>query len=294
MHAKGMKVTVNHLSTQTPPQKRSVIHRTTLKGLAAIILFLIIATLIEYAVVLFAMNIGIREKPEELLQWIFSFPGTNRIVTITISPLFNLVPVAVIIALAFSWLYLKKQTAIRPYEAKRGKIEPAIKRRKESRVRKFFGRTKTGLLRVKGFAYLWQKIHSARATIRSALTVLIVFAAFILMISLFAYPRLIYQAISNVYQNNPSLLGFVKGTAQALAPLRGIFSPVNSALRGSAPGFRNFALSLGSVIGPLTSLDNTVKYLVFQNIAAWVSALLAVFYGEYIRKGYRYKGRRRS
>jgi hypothetical protein len=289
-----MKLTVNHLSAQTPPQKRLVIRWTTLKGLAAIILFLIIATLIEYAIVLYAMNIGVREKPEELLQLIFSFPGTNWTVTITVSPLFNLVPIAVIIALAFSWVYLTRQTAIRPYEAKREKIERGTKKGKRSRVERFFGKMKAGLLKIKAFTYLWQKIHFARATIKSALTVLIIFATLILIVSLFAYPKLIYQTILNVYQNNPSLLNFVKRAARALAPLGGIFSPVNSALRGAAPGFRNFALSLGSWIEPLTSLDNTGKYLVFQNIAAWVSALLAIFYGEYTRKGYRYKTKRKS
>jgi hypothetical protein len=214
--------------------------------------------------------------------------------TVTISPLFNLVPIAVIITLAFSWVYLTRQTATKPYEVKRGKIEPSTKREKQSRVKKFFGKIKAGLLKVKGFAYLWQKIHFARATMKSALTVLIVFATLILIVSLFAYPKLIYQTISSAYQSNPSLLNFVKGTAQALAPLGGIFSSINSALLGAAPGFGNFASSLGSVIGPLTSLDNTGKYLIFQNIAAWVSALLALFYGEHIRKGYRYKIKRKS
>jgi len=283
VHAKCMRLTVNNLSTQTPPQKRLVIHWTTLKGLVAIILFLIVATLIEYAIVIYAMIIGVKEKPGNLLQWIFSFPGTNQKVTITISPLFNLVPIAVIITLAFSWVYLTRQMAVKPYEVKREKIEPGTKREKQSRVKEFFGKIKR-----------WQKIHFARATIRSALTVLIVFAALILVFSLFAYPELIYQTISSGYKNDPSLLNFVKGTAHALGSLGGIFSSVNSALIGAAPGFRNFALSIGSVIGPLASLDNTGKYLVFQNVAAWVSALFAILYGQYVRKGYRYKGKRRS
>jgi hypothetical protein len=290
-YAKKAQVpTVNHLSTQKP-SKRLVIRWATLKGLVAIILFLLIATLIEYAIVLYAMNIGVKEKPEALLQWTFSFPGTNWIVTITVSPLFNLVPIAVIIMLAFCWIYLTRQTAIKPSEVRRGKVELGAKRVKESRVKEFFGKIKAGLLKIKGFAYVWQKIHFARATIKSALTVLIVFATFILLVSLFAYPRLIYQAISNAYQSNPSLFNFVKGTSQALASLGGV---LNSALLGAAPSFRNFALGLGSVIGPLASLDNAGKYLVFQNIAAWISALITILYGEYIRKGYRYRARRKS
>jgi hypothetical protein len=281
---------VNSLSTQGP-SKHLVIRWATLKGLVAIILFLIIATLIEYVIVVYAMNIGIKE---ELLQWTFPFPGTNWLLTITISPLFNLVPIAVIITLAFCWIYLTRQTAVKPYEVKRGKIELGAKRRKESRVKNLFGKIKAGLLKIKGFAYVWQKIHFARATIKSALIVLTVFVTFILIISLFAYPRLIYQAISNAYQSNPSLLNFVKGTNQALSSIGGIFSGLNSALLGAAPGFRNFALSLGSIIGPLASLDDSGKYLAFQNIAAWFCALITIFYGEYFQKGYRYRARRKS
>ena len=281
---------MNSLSTQGP-SKHLVIRWATLKGLVAIILFLIITTLIEYVIVVYTMNIGIKE---ELLQWTFPFPGTNWMVTITISPLFNLVPITVIITLAFCWIYLTRQTAIKPYEVKRGKIELGAKREKESRVKELFGKIKAGLLKIKGFAYVWQKIHFARATIKSAMIVLTVFVTFILIISLFAYPRLIYQAISNAYQSNPSLLNFVKGNNQALSSIGGIFSGINSALLGAAPGFRNFALSLGSIIGPLASLNDGGKYLAFQNVAAWISALITIFYGEYVQKGYRYRTRRKS
>jgi len=260
-----------------------------LKGLAAIILFLIIAALIEYFIVLYSMNIGVKEKPENLLQWSFQFPGTDWTITIAISPLFHLVPIAVIITLLFSWTYLTRHVAVKPYEVGKGKAGFAAKRGKEPQLKKFFGKIKSGLLRVKGVAYLWQKIHFARATLKSASTVLLAFAAFILIISLVAYPKLIYQMIINAYQNNPSLLNFVKGTTQALAPIGGIFSTINNALLSATPGFRDFVLSIGIIIKPLVDLDNVGKYLVFQNVAAWVSALAALFYGGYKRKGYRYK-----
>ena len=260
-----------------------------MKGLAAIILFLIIAALIEYFIVLYSMNIGVKEKPENLLQWSFQFPGTDWTITIAISPLFHLVPIAVIITLLFSWTYLTRHVAVKPYEVGKGKAGFAAKRGKEPKLKKFFGKIRSGLLRVKGVAYLWQKIHFARATLKSASTVLLAFAAFILIISLLAYPKLIYQMIINAYQNNPSLLNFVKGTTQALAPIGGIFSTINNALLSATPGFRDFVLSIGIIIKPLVDLDNVGKYLVFQNVAAWVSALAALFYGGYKRKGYGYK-----
>jgi hypothetical protein len=270
--------TVEKLSTQKP-QKRLLIRWKTLKGLAAIILFLIITVLIECVVVLYAMNLGVQEKAE------------NRMFGL-ISPLFHLVPTAVIIALLFSWTYLTRHVAVKPYETMKGKAGSAAKRRKEAKLKETFHKIKSGLLKVKSIAYLWQKIHFARATIKSALTVLLVFSTFILIISLLAYPKLIYQTISGAYLNNPSLLNFVKGTEEALAPIGAIFSAINNALLSAAPSFGNFGSSLGVIIKPLVDLDNAGKYLAFQNVAVWISALAALFYGEYIRKGYGYKKRR--
>ncbi|MGC8895471.1 MAG: hypothetical protein ACP5LB_01710 [Candidatus Bathyarchaeia archaeon] len=269
------------MSAKNTP-KRLMIRWTTLKGLTAIILFLIIAALIEYVIVLYAIKLGVNEAP---LQFSLQIPGTDWIITTAISPLFHLVPIAVIIALASSWAYLTRHITIKPRETTKGKAQPA-KRKKEGKV---FGKIKSGLLRIKSVAYVWQKIHFARATIKSALTVLLIFSAFAFMISLLAYPQLIYRTISNAYQNNPSLLGFVKNTAEALAPVGAVFSGINSALLSAAPTFRDFVLNIGIVIKPLVDSDNVGKYLVFQNAAAWICAIAVLIYGEYTRKGYRYK-----
>jgi len=284
-----------------------------LKGLVAMVLFLLIATLTEYLIVLYAINLGVEDAT--LLHWSFKFPGTDWTATIAISPLFHLVPMGVIITLASVWTYLTKYMAVKPQEVRKGKVRPPTRLKKETKlkevgklaskivhaVKKFFGKIKSGLLRVRGVAYLWQKIHFARVTIKSALTVLLVFSAFILIVSLVAYPQLIHQTISSFYQNNTSLLNFVRSTsnlargiAEALAPIGWICSAINNALLSAAPGFRGFVLSLGVIIKPVADLDNVGKYLVFQNVAAWVSALATLFYGEYVQKGYRYRKGRRS
>jgi hypothetical protein len=259
-----------------------MIRWTTLKGLTAILLFLIATALIEYVIVLYAINLGVNETP---LQFSLQFLGTDWIITIAISPLFHLVPIAVIIALMSSWTYLTRHTTLKPRETAKGKTQPT-KRKKEKKV---FGRVKGGLLRVKSVAYIWRKIHFARATIKSALSVLLLFSAFVFIVSLLAYPQLIYRTISNAYQNNPSLLNFVKSTAQALTPIGGIFSGINNALLSAAPTFRDFVINLGIIIKPLADSDNIGKYLVFQNAAAWICAITILFYGEYARKGYRYR-----
>lgn len=263
------------MATQNP-QKHLVIRWTTLRGLAAIVVFLLITIFVEYVVVIYAMNLGVQEKPENMIFGV-------------ISPLFHLVPAAVIITLVSSWTYLTKHTAMRPKEALKGKAGSAARQSKQGGLKKGFGRMKRGLLKAKGVAYVWQKIHFARATIKSAITVLLAFAVFILIVSLLAYPQAIYQAVLAVYQNNPSLLGFVQGTGQALASVGGVFSGMNNALLSVAPGFRDFCIGVGNIIKPLADLDNTGKYLVFQNVAAWVSALMVLFYGQYGQKGFRYK-----
>jgi len=300
------------LSTQ-PSSKRLMFRWTTLKGVVAIILFLLIAASIEYFVFLYARKLGVGEKSENLLQWKFQFPGTDNIITITVSPLFHLVPIAVMITLVFSWSYLTKYIAVKPLKSLKGRAKPVKRGKKrglkEARklsakisrtVKSFFGKIKSGLLRIKGVAYLWREIHFARATIKSALTVLLIFAAFILLVSLLAYPQLIYRTISNAYQNNPSLLNFtkstsnsVKGIVEALTPINWICSSINNGLRATAPGFRNIALTFGGLIKPLADLDDAGKYLAFQNIAAWISAFTAIFYGVYMRSHRYKKGKRR-
>lgn len=270
---------VKRLTTHTLA-KRLVIRWTTLKGLAAIILFVTIATITEYVIVLYAMNLGVKDTTA--LQW------STQLLTVTISPLFHLVPITVIIALLFSWTYLTKHIATKPYEERKGKTRTVAKRGKESRVKRFFGRVKAGLLRVRGISYLWRRIHFARATIKSALTILLAFGTFVLLISLIAFPKLIPQIMANLYENNPTLLNSMKGSAETLAPIGSIFSGINNALLAVAPGFRNFVSGLGNILRPLTTLDNAGKYLAFQNVAAWVAALAVLFYVEF-RKGYHYK-----
>ncbi|MCK4424556.1 hypothetical protein KAU93_02635 [Candidatus Bathyarchaeota archaeon] len=285
------------MSTSQPPKKRLVFRWTALKGLVAIILFLIAATLIECLVVLYAVNLGV--KDETGLKLDLPFPEN---VTITISPLFHIVPIAVIITLVFSWTYLTKHTAVKPYRIQKEKVRQSQRREKtrgfSERIKIFFGKIKSGLLKVKAIAYLWQKIHFGRAVIKSALVIILVFVAFVLAISLVTYPQLIYHFVSNAFATNAALLGFVKstsnlatGVAEALTPIGWVCSAINNALISVAPGFRSFAVGVGTLIKPLADLDDFGKYLVFQNAAAWVSAVTALAYGWYARRGYRRKRR---
>jgi hypothetical protein len=263
--------------------------------------------LIEYAVVLYA--IGLEAHDPTVLQWNFMLPGSSSPVTIAFSPLFNLVPVAVVVTLTFIWTHLANQLAAKTPERQKGKVGPtsrhAIKKRTlTSKItqpaRKFFGKMKSELLQARALnriSNVWKKMPFARATMKSALIVLITFILFVLVFSLLAHPHLIYQTVKNLYQSNPSLLNFVVsvgnsvgGFAETISPISLIGRSVSEGLLAAAPSVKVLGLSLGDSIIPLTSLDSTSKYLVFQNAAAWalVASTLLLFQHKrrrrYVRK----------
>jgi hypothetical protein len=293
---------VKQLSTQ-PEQKRQVIRSTTLKRFVTVILFLVLAALIEYLVVLYAMRLGVEDT--SILAWSFKFPGTGWPVTLAISPAFHLVPICLVITLAFSWAYLTRKVSLRRQEIRRGKVETFQRQKVEKRgftsrisraARDFSRRIKSRLPKTKGISYFSQRIRVTRATVRSALIVLLAFVAFTLLFSLLAYPQAIYRFVANVYQTNPSLRSFVigvdtwaKGAAQALGPIGWLSTSINNALIAASPGVGILGVGLGGLMSPIASLNNVDKYLFFQNAAAWVSVLAIIFYGERTRKGYRYK-----
>jgi hypothetical protein len=149
---------------------------------------------------------------------------------------------------------------------------------------------------VKGFAYVKQKIYSARATIKSALIVFLAFAFLLLIVSQLAFPGAIYQALTSSYQSHSSLYHFVvsvanslSGFARAVPAIGWIATGIHNGLVALSPSVRNVGLALGSLIGPLANLDAAGRYLAFQNLAAWISVFLVLFYGQYSRRSYRYR-----
>jgi hypothetical protein len=291
------------LSTESTA-KHLAIRWGSLKGTILLVLFLALAFLVEYAIVLYA--IGLEAHDPTILQWSFILPGYSSPITIAFSPLFNLVPVAVVVTLTFIWTHLTKQLSGKTTEKRKGKSERtfryANKRRTlTSRItqpaRRFFSKIKSELLQVSSISNVWKKIHFVRVTLKSALIVLVAFILFVLVFSLLAHPDLIYQTVKNSYQSNPPLLNFVisasnsvEGFAEAISPIGFIGRSVNDGLLAVAPGVEDLGLGLGGSIISLTSLDSTSKYLVFQNAAAWalVACILLLFRDRrrrrYVRK----------
>jgi len=273
--------------TSQSATRHTVIHWNTLKGSIAVIVFLAVAVLAEFLVVLYAMDLGVKDVGELTTNW----P-----VTITISPLFHLVPIAVIITLSFTWIYLTKKLSVRPIQpiGRAAMRQPTSK--KSQPAKSSVEKTEPNPPRVKGFSYIWQKIYSARATIKSALIIFLAFAILVLIVSQLAYPGVIYQTIASSYQSHSSVYDFVvsvanslSGFAHAVSPIGWIATAIHNGLVAISPGVRAVGMAFGSLIAPLANLDPAGKYLAFQNAAAWISVLLVLLYGQYARRSYRYR-----
>jgi len=289
--------------------KRLIFKWTAPKGFAAIVLFFILAFLIEYLIVYFFTSSGLTDK---FLVTFF---------TIKISPMFHIIPVGVIVVLVSSWTYLTKYIAVVPRGISPSKKPLEIRRRQYLRPRKirfkslrkffggagkkfervgqairaFFGRITAAILRIRGVSYLQRRLFFARAAVKSAATVLAVFVVGVLTSYLLAYPKVTYDLTTGFYGSDPSFQGFVlktieigKGIAQALFPIGWLASAIDNALRAVAPGFRNALEGFGApTMKSLSGLDLAGRYIVCQNFAAWISALVVLAYGEYASGMYR-------
>jgi len=273
------------------------------------VLFFALALLIEYLMVYFFTFSGLTDK------FMFNF------FTITISPLFHLIPLGVIVVLVSSWTYLTKYTAVvprgilptkKPLETRRSPYPRARKMHFKS-LRKFFEgvgrkfgrvgraikafsrRISAAVLRIRGVSYLQQRLFFARAAVKSTATVLAVFLVSILALYILVYQGLTYDFATELYRANPSFHGFVlktieigQGIAQALSPIGWLASAINNALRAGAPTFRNALEGFGaSIMEPFTKLDLMWRYTICQNLAAWISAFVAFAYGKYVSRLYR-------
>ena len=279
--------------------KRLVFKWTAPKGFIAIALFFAIALLIEYLMVYFFTLSGLTDK------FLFKF------FTINISPLFHLMPLGVIVVLVSSWTYLMKYIAVVPRRISPAKKTPEPRRRPYPRgtrkmrfkrfgrvsraIKAFFRRIGGAILRIRGVSYLQKRLFFARAAVKSTVTVLAVFLLSVLTLYILAYPKLTYNLVTGIYEASPSFHGFVlktieigKAIAQALSPIGWLASAINNALRAAAPGFRKALEGFG---GPITEslakLDLVWIYTLCQNVAAWVSAVVALAYGEYTSRLYR-------
>ena len=276
---------MNGLSKQQQTtQEPAKAGRRVLRGLVPLVVFLVLTSFLEILIVVYAMRLGVQDT------------NPLQVGSVSISLLFEVVPICVVITLGFCWVYLTKRLSTKRQEIRRGKIETFArakggKRGFLSRLRRAGGNiskgAKTGYSRISRFS---ERTRIGRPTVKSAVIVLLLFSVFIIMFSLFAYPQTIYHGVQYFYRSNPGAESFVISVDNwAKGVFGGAFSPISNGLLASSSGFANFASSVGDLLGPIASLDNAGKYLAFQNAAVWISVLLVLLFGERAGRGYRYK-----
>jgi hypothetical protein len=286
--------------------KRLVFRWTAPEGTTAITLFLALAISIEYLTVFIFRSYGLVDTQ--------TFQVPLAIFTLTISSLFHLIPLGVIIVLVSSWTYLTKYIARVPHRRtpiKKPSAKPRrpIKRGKKSHFRSikslsrkvtralvaFYHRAKKGILRIRGVSPAMQRLLFARAAIKSTASIVLIFLVSFLILLLIGYPNLIHDLVVGFHRGNPSFHGFVLGTieiagsvGQALSPIGWLASVVNGVLISASSGFRGSLEGfIVGLTGPLVNLDVMWRYVICQNTAAWFSAIVALMYVEYMTHVYR-------
>lgn len=292
--------------------KRLIFRWTTQKGLAAIVSFFALAIIIEYFIVALFLSFGLVDK--YLLTPTFQFPGTNIFFTLSISPLFHLIPIGVIFVLGANWVYLTRYVAVvprrmepskKPSTMPKGRFQKIRPKRKSIRqfskslskrferinrsLKVFSNRISRTFLRIRGVSYVTQRLFFARAAVKSSATVLAVFIVSAFGLYLLVQPTLIYDVVVGFHQSNPSLQSMAEGIASS--PIGGLTTGVSNALAGLAISFWNTFEGAGKLTISLVQLDLVWKYVICQNLAAWVSALAVWAYGKYSSRLYRRKGR---
>jgi len=294
---------------------------TAPKGFTAMVLFSALAIVTEYVLVLFFSSFGLVDKA--LFTQTVQVPLTNLLFTITVSPLFHLIPIGVVVVLIASWMHLTKHIAIVPHRVEPVKKPLTTRERRYPRalekrfkpIRRFYRgigkrfrrvsralkglyrRVSTAVLRIRSVSNVMQRLFFARTAVKSTVTVLTVFLTSIFILYAFVYPSLIHDMIVRLYAENPSFQGFVLETmrqareiGRVLSPIGWLASTVNGALVAVAPGFRSSLEGFGApIVGPLAKLDLVWKYALCQNAAAWFSAIATLAYGQYTSRLYRRK-----
>ena len=273
-------------------QRRSILRWTAPKNMFAVVIFTAVVVVLEYIAVSFAVSMGIKDP----LGVSLSFLG------ITLSPLYFLVPLAVIITLTASFMHLtakiasgtrKSEVQKKPRARRtiRGRVYLRPVRRFTGRIVRTISRIWHKILETRGIAYIERKVTSSRTTIRAAITITVTFVALLLLLTIAVYPRLVPSATADFFQSNPVILNLVTGTntafetiANAVPPLGALASVIHGALIAMAPPFRATLESATShVSSGLVSLNPTTKFLMAQNIAAWLVASIAILYSYFVR-----------
>lgn len=268
-----------------PEEKRGqlTISWTAPKGLLTIGLFITLAVVSELAIVSFFTYSGLTETA--------TYP-------LPISPLFHLLPLAVIFVLVLSWMYLMKHVSTRPYRVSTVKVSEGRRRPRRSRskttqgvlkpIKKTFDKMRKAIAGSDGGSFAQGRLTFGNVAFESIAIVLTVFLISIILLAVLVYPNLFTEVAAGLYGTNTALHGFARGISEALQGAIEALGPINDVLRAIAPGVRNLAEGVSSPNAPhLASGDILWRYVFCQNAAAWISAFSALAYVRYFCSPYR-------
>jgi len=274
--------------------------------------FFVLTIVIEYVIIASFSSAGLIDK--YMLTHTF---GTN--ITLSISPLYHMIPIGIILVLVANWVYLTKYVAVvprrigpskKPYvmpksrfqksKSKRFKLIRHLLRSLNKGYEKinrsldaFSNRISSAFLRIRGVSYITQRLSFARAAVKSSITVLAVFMVSAFGLYLLIQPTAIYDAIVGFYEGNPSWPWTIRGIIDGIAasPIGGLTTGGENALAGVAIWFWNTFEGAGKLTESIVNLDLIWKYVICQNIAAWLSTFVIWAYSKYSSQLYRRKGR---
>jgi len=289
----------------TPEQtgwRRRILKWTTPTGIATLILFLAVVVLLEFLIIYSSISMGLKDTNP--LVW------KTSLFKIGISPLFQLLPICVIIVLFTSWIYVTQHTPSMPIRKQQARIARPLPRPRRYEKKRFrtlrrvisrinkriddAGRSIRERISKSRLAKFSERHAAGRRVFDSAWAILLPFSVLAFIVYLIMYPQLTPNAVNWLLGGgNSALAGFITWTikganavGRTLSPLGWLGSSIENGLASVALGFRNGVIGLTTpVIKPLVASSLVGKYVVVQNIAAWASALIALHAGQ--------RGRRR-
>ena len=219
------------------------LHRN-LEKIIANLLGVVVASLLQYMLITSFISAGLVDPaPLEISL------GEN-LPLISISILFHLVPLNVILIILLSWIYLNKFISKRPRKYKLAK------------------RTVKSKSITKAF-YLFN------SNLRGVLGVIVLFSFLLFITFMSVYPSILYDFTLHLYWSNNFFRMLIRWSSQ-------INSSLINAVGLFAAYFRNGISSLIKPLSdPLLKANIMWKYLICQNATAWLTAMFILAYCKY-------------
>ena len=272
----------------TQQRRRLMFHWTTPRNFLALILFIIVVGLLEYAI-----NINLAANLETSSNIVLP------VINVTISPYYHLLPAAVIVSLTSCFIHLTTHAATVPTRTQtpirarrpRAKIRFRTFHQSWRKIAKAARRVRSRILRTPIIAYIQRRVIMVKALLKGATAVTVTFIIIVLLINIAAYPKLMPTAIANFFKWNQGFLDFIIATmraseavASAVPPIGALATSIHNGLITVAPAFRNALEGAGSTLAiGLVSLTPTEKYLITQNVSVWIVITITLLYTQYIK-----------